>query len=202
MSSAEACRTFVGDQQRFLSELFDSHRNVIKCCPSWGISQYCPPSWVPGPSVHTDLRGGPTLTDQPSFSTHRRSVIICGGIIMNPPNVFSVCHPGCKNGNVPLKLVQRVAVWPNFPHEKQTTSVQSRRCCRCRGGCRCRCRCPSSTERNICSSVFATGGFTTAGARFGGSLINCCNCPIMSGISGFGVGCSALDTARRIKSIN
>ena len=152
--------------------------------------------------MYTDPRGGPALPDQPSFSARRRSVIACGGIIVTPPDVFSVRHPGCKNGNAPLKLGQRVTVCPNFPHEKQTTSVQSRRCCRSRGGCRCRCHCSSNNDRNICSSVFGTGGFTTAGARFGGSLNSCCNRPIISGISGFGFCRSVFDTTRRITSIN
>ena len=148
------CRTCRGDQRRFLSGLFDRHRNVMKYCPSSGISRYCPPSWVPGPRVYTDPRGGPALPDQPSFSARRRSVIACGGIIVIPPDVFSVRHPGCRNGNAQLKSGQRVTVCPNLPHEKQTTSVQFRRCCRSHGGCRCRCRCPSNNDFNICSSVF------------------------------------------------
>ena len=41
-----------------------------------------------------------------------------------------------------------------------------------------------------------------AGARFGGSLTSCCNRLIMSDISGFGAGRSALDITRQIKSIN
>ena len=133
-----------------------------------------PPSWVLGPSVHSDPRGGPSLPDQLSFSARRWTVIPRGDTIVSSPDVFSVRHPGCKNGNASLKSGQRVAIWPNFPHEKQTTSVHSRRCCHCRGDCCCRCRCPSSNERNICSSVFGTG-----------SLTSCCNRPIMSDIFGF-----------------
>ena len=197
------CRTSRGNQRRFLPRLFNSHRNVIKYCPSWRISRYCSPSWVPGPSVNTDPRGGPALPDRPSFSARRRSVIPRGGIIVNPPDVFSVLlRSPSWNGNASFKSGQRVAVWPDFPQEKQTTSVQSRRACRCRGGCRCHCHCPSSKERNICSSVVGTGGFTTAGGRFGGSLTSCCNSLTMSDISGFGAGRSALDITRRIKSAN
>ena len=104
------CRTSRGNQRRFLPGLFNSQRNVIKYCPSWGNSRYCSPSWVPGPSVNTDPRGGPALPDQPSFSVCRRSVVPRGGIIANPPGVFSVRHPGCRNGNASFKLGQRVAV--------------------------------------------------------------------------------------------
>ena len=43
----------------------------------------------------------------------RRFVVTRGGIIINPPGVFSVRHPGCRNGNDSSKLGQ---------HEKHTTS--------------------------------------------------------------------------------
>ena len=169
------CRTCMGDQRRFLSGLFNRHKNVMKYYPSSGISRYCPPSWVPGPSINTDPRGGPALPDHPSFSARRRSVIACGGIIVPPPDLFTVRHPGCRNGNVSLKSGQHVAVCPDRPHEKQITSVQPRRCCRSRGGCRCRCHCPSNND--------------------------CCNSSI-SGISGFRFGSSVLASVRQITSIN
>ena len=74
-------------------------RNVINCHPSWGSSRYCSPSWVPGPNMTTDPRGEPLLPDQTPFSARRRSIATCGGIIINPPDVFSARHPGCINGN-------------------------------------------------------------------------------------------------------
>ena len=107
--SSLCCRICMGD----LSGLFNRHNNVIKYYPSTGLSQYCPPpSWVPGSSVNTDPRGGPALLDHSSFSARRRSVIACGGIIVTPPGLFTVRHPGCNNGNVSLYSLQRVAVCP------------------------------------------------------------------------------------------
>ena len=92
------------------------------------------------------------------------------------------------NGSIPLKSGQRIALCPNCP---QISSVQSRRCCRSRGGCRCRCRCPSNNGLNVCSSALGTD-----------SLNSCCNRYSMSGISGFGFGRSVLDSIRQIISIN
>ena len=108
----------------------------------------------------TDLRGWPALPDQAPFSARRRSVVPRGGIIANPPDVFSVRHPRCMNGNASSKFGQRIAVWLDFPQEKHTTSVQSRRVGRSRGGSRCRWRCPPRKECNICSSTVGTGGLT------------------------------------------
>ena len=101
------CRTCMGDQRRFLSGLFNRYNNVMNYYPLSGNSRSCPPSWVPGPSVNTDPRGGPALPTRPPGSSvvfpRRRSVIVCGGIIVTPPDLFTVRHPGCRNGNVSLK---------------------------------------------------------------------------------------------------
>ena len=131
--SSLCCRICMGDQRRFLSGLFNRHNNIISVRPLSGISRYCPPSWVPGPSFNTDPRGGPALPDHSSFSARRRSVISCGGIILTPPGLFTDRHPGCRNGNVPLHSMQLVALCPNRPHEKQIASLQSRRFCLSRG---------------------------------------------------------------------
>ena len=160
--SSLCCLICMGDQR--LSGLFNRHNNVIKYYPSSGISQYCPPSWVPGSSVNTDPRGRPALPDHSSFSARWWSVIACFGIIVTPPDLFTVRHPGCRNNNVSLKSGQRVTACPDHPHEKRITSVQSRRCCPSRGGYRCRCRCLSNNDFNVCSSVFGTD-----------SLNSCCN---------------------------
>ena len=172
--SSLCCRICMGDQRRFL---FNRHNNIIKYYPSSGISRYCPLSLVPGPSFNTDPRGEPALPDHSSFSARRRSVIACGGIIVTPPDLFTICHPGCRNGNVSLKSGQRITVCPDRPHEKRITSVQSRRCCRC----------PSNNDFNVCSSVFGTN-----------ALNSCCNRSSISGISGVGFIRSVLDSVCRI----
>ena len=150
----------------------------------------------------TDPRGGPALPGQLAFSTRRRSVVPRGGIIANPPDVFSVRQPGCRNGNASFKFGQRVAVWPDFPQEKHTTLVQSRRVGHCRGGGRCRWRCPSRKERNIYSNVVGTGGPITAGGQLCVSLTSFCSSFSTSGTSGFGAGRSAVEITRLSKSSN
>ena len=79
----------------------------------------------PGPNVTTDPRGEPLLPDQPPFSARRRSIATRGGIIINPPGVFSARHPGCINGNESFKFGHCVAASPDFPQEKHTMSLQS-----------------------------------------------------------------------------
>ena len=148
----------------------------------------------------TDPRGGPALPDQLPFSARRRSVVTCGGIIENPPDVFSVRQPGCRNANASFKSGQRVAVWSDFPQEKHTTSVQSRRFGHCRGGGRCRWRCPSRKERSICSNVVGTGGPIIAGGRLCVSLTSFCISFSTSDTSGFGARRSAVEITRLSKS--
>ena len=89
----------MGDQRRFLSGLFNRYNNVMNYYPSSGISRSCPPSWVLGASVNTDPRGGPALSDHPSFSARRRSVNASGGNIVAPPGLSTIRHPGCWKGN-------------------------------------------------------------------------------------------------------
>ena len=132
--------------------------------PSSRNSRSCPPSWVLGPSVNTDPRGGPALSDHPSFYARRRSVNASGGNIVAPPGLSTIRHPGCWKGNVSLKSGQRVAVCPGRPHEKQINPVMFRRCCRSRGGCRCHGHRPSHNDSNVCSGLFGTD-----------SLNICCN---------------------------
>ena len=55
--------------------------------------------WIPGPNKTTDPRGEPLLPDQSPFSARLRFIATRGGIIINPPGVFSARHPGCINGN-------------------------------------------------------------------------------------------------------
>ena len=133
-----------------------------------------------------DPGGGPSLPDQPPCSARRRSVVTRGGIIANPSDVFSARQPGCMNGNASFKFEQRVTVCPDFPQEKHTTSVQSRRLGRCRGGGRCRWRCPSWKVCSICSSVVGAGGPITVCGRPCVSRTSFCSSFSTSGTSGFG----------------
>ena len=158
------CRICMGDQRRFLSWLFNRYNNVMNYYPSSGNRLSFTPSWVSGPSVNTDPRGGPVLPDHPSFAARRRSVNASYGNIIAPPGLSTIRHPGCWKGNVSLKSGQHVAVCPGRPHEKQINPVMFRRCCRSRGGCRCRGRRPSHNDSNDCSGLFGTD-----------SLNNCCN---------------------------
>ena len=83
-----------------------SEENVISCHPLWGNSRHCSPSWVPGPNMIPDPRGSPPppLSDQSPFSARRRSIVTRGGIIIKPPGVFSIRHPGCRNGKKLVKV--------------------------------------------------------------------------------------------------
>ena len=169
------CRNPGGDQLSLTRGQFHRMRNVINCHPSWGNSRYCPPSWIPGPNVATDPRGEPLLPDQPPFSAHRRSIATQGGIVIHPPSVFSARHPGCINVNESFKFGHRVAAWPDFPHEKHTTSLQSSLAGRWRCGGRCHWRCPTRYERIICSNSVSAGGLTTGGGRLCVSVSSRCN---------------------------
>ena len=85
-----------------------------------------PPSpGIVGSSNITDLRDGPPPPDHFAFSARRRSIALLGDIIIY--HVFSAFHPGNINGKVMSIVGQRVALWPDLPHEKHFTSDKS--CC-------------------------------------------------------------------------
>ena len=89
----------------------------------------------------------PFPSDQSPFSLRRPSIPTRGEIITKPPGVDSARHPGNINGNDSSRAGQRVAAWPDFPHEKQKTPFQSRLMGRCRvcglTGC-----CPERYDRS------------------------------------------------------
>ena len=149
-----------------------------------------------------DPRGRPSLSDQSPFSVRRRSIVTRRGIIMKPPGVFFFCHPGCRNGNESLKSGQRVAAWPILPHHVRPVPPERALFRRWPLSWRLPLpwRCPSRKERNICSSLVGTGGFTAPGCRCGGSLTHCCNSFSISDNSGFGAGRSVVEITRRSKS--
>ena len=163
---------------------FQSMRNVINCHPSGGNSRRCPPP----PPLDPGAEREPLLPDQPPFSARRRFIATRGGITINPPGVFSARHPSCINGNESFKFGHRVATCPDFPQEKQTTSLQSRQAGRCRcDGC-CRWRCSERNERIICSNSVGAGGLITGGGWLCFSVTSRCNSFYRAGTSGVRAG--------------
>ena len=148
----------------------------------------------------TDPRGEPLLPDQPQFSARRRSIATRGGIIIDPPGVFSARNPGCINGNESFKFGHRVAACPGFLQEKQTTSLQSRRAGRCRCDGRCRWHCSERNERIRCSNSVGAGGLITGGERLCVSVTSRCNSFSTVGTSGVRAGDPTGVRNRRSKS--
>ena len=132
--------------------------------PSGSSTRRCPSPGILGSNITTDPGGEPLPPDQSPFSVRRRSVATRGEIITKPPGVDSARHPGNMNGNDSSRAGQRVAAWPDFPHEKQTTPFQSRLMGRCRVGGLTGC-CPERYDRNNFSNPTGSGVATAASNR-------------------------------------